>query len=651
MVRYAPTLPAAGFYPVYCWALTATNRASQLYRVVHSGGASEIRVDHRRVGNGWVWLGTYYFNAGASGCVEISNQSADGSVVIADAIRFGNGKGDVNQGGGVSGYLRAEEAARYWLQRSNGILSNGNPGDSNVYDYSSSDGNDSIHAPPRAAAYMNLNTDYFGQLYLGFHSNAASTTARGCVALITNYNGSPNKQAEFATLLANELDHDSLIEDANWEYTWSDRASPTYTSAYSEISNVNLNSEMTGTIVEVAFHDNAQDAALMRDPKVRAVFGRACYKAIVRYFNQYGGGPLAMLPEPPTHVRAVNLGAGRVQVSWEAPPSGGAGGDAATGYRVYISENGYGFDGGTDVSGAAARSYTFSNLGAGRAYYFRVAATNAGGESFPTEVMGARVTPLGGAPVLVVNGFDRFDRNLDVKQYIGNNINGTIDRIRPIQMNAYNYVVQHGDAIAAADIDFDSTSNEAVIRGDVNLANYKAVVWILGEESTADKTLDATERAKVQTFLESGGRLFISGTDLGYELQGTSAATSFFNSTLKASYVSNSSGSYQVAGAGGSIFNGITLSFAPGEAMYNAESADVLAAAADSQLCASYTGSSTGGAAILYQGGLPPRWVVVFGFPFEAINGVDTRNQVMKVILDFFGLSPAPPSRGAWLLH
>ena len=74
---YTPNIPQAGFYPVYCFANASTNRCSgQLYRVRHSAGETEVRVNHRRVGRGWVWLGTYHFAAGknaATGSVVISN--------------------------------------------------------------------------------------------------------------------------------------------------------------------------------------------------------------------------------------------------------------------------------------------------------------------------------------------------------------------------------------------------------------------------------------------------------------------------------------------------------------------------------------------------------------------------------------------------
>ena len=103
----------AGFYPVYAWTRSGSDRATdQLYRVNHSGGITEVTVNHRRVGNGLVYLGTYYFEAGNSGYVDISNRSnSPGSVVIADMIRFGNGMGDINRGDGVSTLPREDEAA------------------------------------------------------------------------------------------------------------------------------------------------------------------------------------------------------------------------------------------------------------------------------------------------------------------------------------------------------------------------------------------------------------------------------------------------------------------------------------------------------------------------------------------------------------
>ena len=109
---YTPNIPVAGYYPVYTWVRAGSDRGDQLYRIRHTGGESQIRIPHHMVGNGWIYLGEYYFNAGSNptnGAVVISNLrgTATGTYTFADAIRFGNGMGSVDQGGGVSGYPHA----------------------------------------------------------------------------------------------------------------------------------------------------------------------------------------------------------------------------------------------------------------------------------------------------------------------------------------------------------------------------------------------------------------------------------------------------------------------------------------------------------------------------------------------------------------
>jgi len=54
--RYTPAITTADFYPVYCWTRDNTDRVLQTYRIRHSGGTAVIRIDHQRVGKGWIWL-------------------------------------------------------------------------------------------------------------------------------------------------------------------------------------------------------------------------------------------------------------------------------------------------------------------------------------------------------------------------------------------------------------------------------------------------------------------------------------------------------------------------------------------------------------------------------------------------------------------
>src|SRR5207244_11364426 len=114
VARFTANFPVAGYYPVYAWAKSDTDRVNdQTFRINSSGGSYEVRVNLLYTGSGWIYLGHYYFNAGVSqtaGSVEVSNKSSmatsnPSNVVIADAIRFGNGMGDFVPSGapGVSG--------------------------------------------------------------------------------------------------------------------------------------------------------------------------------------------------------------------------------------------------------------------------------------------------------------------------------------------------------------------------------------------------------------------------------------------------------------------------------------------------------------------------------------------------------------------
>ena len=88
-----------------------------------------MKTDHERLGKGWVWLGTFYFNAGTGGYAEISNLSNVSGVIIADAIRFGNGIGDIVRPGPgtISGYPPDEDRSRYWAESEAGNHAVGMP--------------------------------------------------------------------------------------------------------------------------------------------------------------------------------------------------------------------------------------------------------------------------------------------------------------------------------------------------------------------------------------------------------------------------------------------------------------------------------------------------------------------------------------------
>lgn len=196
VAKYQPTITVAGFYPVYAWTRAGTDRAAdQLYRVNHAGGSTEVTVNHRMVGNGMIYLGTYYFEAGTASSVEISNRSSEaGRVVIADMIRFGNGMGDTDRGAGVSGRSREDELALYWIkwQVDN---SQGVPLNSYRNSDTSIDGDANVGAIPRYAVYMNQQGEGLpsDRLLISNHTNAGG--GRGVTVLHNTASGgaTPNQ--------------------------------------------------------------------------------------------------------------------------------------------------------------------------------------------------------------------------------------------------------------------------------------------------------------------------------------------------------------------------------------------------------------------------------------------------------------------------
>lgn len=664
---YVPTLPAAGFYPVYTWVRHGSDRTSQLYRIRHTGGESQVRVPHHMVGNGWVYLGTYYFNAGANaqrGAVVISNLEpapSFGSVVIADAIRFGNGMGDVNRGFGVSTYPREEECSRYWIQRS---LGQGQS--SSIYDSSSDDASDNVGAPPRMAREMNREAaeNMFKRLYIGFHSNAGG--GRGVTGLYNNESlfagTSTSNQLRLAQLTGLEINNDLVaIGTPPLEVAWYNRGtSVTYARtdyAFGEIRGDTLGYEMDATIIEVAFHDDTSDAKLLRDPKARNWVARAAYQAVVRYMNQFDGVALNFLPEPPGNVRAVATTDG-ILVSW-ATPVAQAGSGAASGYVVYHSTDGYGFGEPISVSGAGMLSLTFTNLTTDSDHFFRVAATNAGGESLPSETVACRrASDPATTKVLLVNGFDRFDRTINLRQTPtgsykppGHDANGgTIDRVLARGNNAFDYVVAHAKAVSSSGFAFDSCQNEAVASGLISLSVYPIVIWACGQESTADESFSATEQTRVSAYLGDGGNLFVSGSEIAWDLDRASGPTtadrSFLNSWLHAHLASDAqddSLSYTVLPAANSIFAGQSSAvFDDGtRGIYAVRTPDVLTLVGSGSTAAlTYSGGLGGAAALQYDGSAGGGRVVYFGFPFETITSSARRSEYMDRILAFLGQPP-----------
>ena len=105
-----------------------------------------------------------------------------------------------------------------------------------------------------------------------------------------------------------------------------------------------------------------------------------------------------------------------------------------------------------------------------------------------------------------------------------------------------------------------SCANEAVSGGLVDLNDYDIVFWFLGDESTVDNTFTESEQIIIQNYLENGGNIFITGSEVGWDLDrvhqySESNDAAFFRNYLKAEYVYDGSQTMnRVAGVPGTLF-------------------------------------------------------------------------------------------------
>jgi len=467
-------------------------------------------------------------------------------------VRFGGGTGLISRGtAGVSSKARFEEAARYNIQFS------GAPD----YDGSGDDESDGWSRRPRFGRWLKDGSEAYGapardSVFISSHTNAGG--GHGISTFV--YPGSTGStwHERLRSFVHDEVYHD-LHEGYSADYY--DRGKKEGT--YGENNPSNVGDEMPIFLGEWLFHDSSLDMAMYHDPGFRRRLARAVYQGIVKFWAAENGSPSTLLPEPPRNFSVTQLSATSARLSWVAPETDSEGirGDPATGYRLYRGTHGRGFASGTTLGNIT--STDISDLVPGQTEYFYLTATNAGGESFPTEVLAVRtVADAAAKKILVVSAFDKLDISTRVRVPWESS---TLYRHLIHRMDRYDYVVEHAKALEAAgpDVAFDSCEDELISSGDIDPASYDAVVWIGGIQSEVstidpsdDTSIDANQQTALSTYLQGGGKLFISGAEIAWDLD-RGGTTSFVDTTLHANYSADDSGMHAVTSSAGGIFSGL----------------------------------------------------------------------------------------------
>ncbi len=331
-------------------------------------------------------------------------------------------------------------------------------------------------------------------------------------------------------------------------------------------------------------------------------------------------------PAPPVLSSLVNDSTSHFDISWIASPD-----SDLKGYRLYYSIDGDYFNtrDNEDVLNNAVTN-------AGYAYnqtaplYLKLTAVDSAtltNESDPSDTYGIRMMN-DGVKILIVDGFDRIESSGSWhKPY-------------------HNFIVKYAEAFNKS---FESCSNDEVINGDINLNDYQLVFWLLGDESTKDETFSDSEQSKVKSYLENGGKLFVSGSEIAWDLEGSGSASSndisFLHNYLKAKFVKDNSNIYGVYGVESSGFDSLAFSYGITSqgSPYIEDFPDEIDTSGGSFPILSYNKITTAG--IAYKGSFNNSQkegsVIYLAFPFETISSLDARRLLLADAFKFFNLSGA----------
>ena len=221
-----------------------------------------------------------------------------------------------------------------------------------------------------------------------------------------------------------------------------------------------------------------------------------------------------------------------------------------------------------------------------------------------------------------------------------------------VDSGAWHYRSQIGYYQAALD-ELDYLYDTYTIKhlpGDVpaiiDLLPYELVIW----SAPYDAPGNIGASAVISTYLESGGRLLLSGQDVGFWDGGGSGLTfaRYFRDRLYAAFVADDASTRQVAGRSGDIFGGLDFSIEGGDGADNQAYPDVIAVD-NPDYATSVFDYQGGGSAGQRVGLCLPYRALYLAFGFEGIDSATARREVMGRAIDWL-MSPRQAS-GVELTH
>lgn len=719
-----------GEYAVYIAYRSFPNSSREVkVTVTNSAGTHEFLVNQRIGGGTWVYLGTFPFISGETGIfpeasVSVSLKGKPEEVISVDAFRFGGGMGNVARRPAAvmaqnvrsvddtrgkatemtvspesfrwktSGKSRFREGARYYLQYA------GFP-DSLVYNLNEgkNDYNDDYQSRGEWVNYLmgqpngpqkNRNIKGLGipvDLAFAFHTDAGITPDDSIIGTLAIYSTWADKgrfpegssrmaSRDLADLIQTQITGDCR---ALFNPEWTRRG--LWDKQYSEAWRPNV----PVMLLELLSHQNLADMKFGLDPRFQFAVARSIYKGMLKFQASQEGRDFVVQPLPVDHFALRLLSDSAVQLTWQPVPDPLEPSATPEKYKVYTQIGKNGFDEGIVVNN---NSVIVPLRLKNRAYSFKITALNAGGESFPSEILSAGIAEDAKGTVQIVNAFDRecgpalFDtgtiagveewNDQGVPRYNNLGYVGQQYDFRrkeawkdddnpgwgssygdrenePIPGNLFNYSTIHGNAWLSAGYSYVSTSDEAFEKTGTEALGYAIYDILAGEEKATPGLKNPEEkefvlytpafRNKLTEITAAGANLLLSGAYVGTELTESKDTLSgkFASETLH--FIHRTSHAVKNGGFTSTDYGrqwfALKGNFNTGihPEMYTVEAPDGIEPAGKGAFTAFRYGENNVSAGVAYRGKYK---VLALGFPLETITEGQTLNSLVKQIADFF---------------
>lgn len=704
-------IPANDTYAVYISYTAEPNAANDARYTIHTAGGDRHFTVNQQMGAGtWLYLGHFPLNAGENQTiVSLDNYSAQaGTVVSADAVKIGGGMGLVERIVRVpldsidyrytaSGYPKFVEGARYFLQWAGAPDSVFTPSEY-VNDY-----NDDYRSRGLWVNWLAGGSSMLPKqeglkipvdLSFAFHTDAGTfvndsivgTLGIYCTNNETDGNGGPRATSrDYTNLVMTNICNDVR---ATFEPNWTRRGM--WDKSYFEARVP----QVPAMLLELLSHQNFADMKYGLDPAFRFVVSRAIYKSMLQFLAHRDGRAYVVQPLPVKDFAISANGNRRYRLSW-AETVDTLESTAKPTYYI-IEHRAAGDQAFTKLATVAEPTYELT-VSDTDIHSYRIIAGNDGGVSFPSEVLALCDLQNGSEPVLIVNGFTRVsapdwfeasegfagfydERDHGVPyvrdiSYIGSQFEYRRDipwmdddaagfgasrsnyEEKVIAGNTFDYVYDHGCAIAAAGHSFVSTSVGAYTASDA-AGEPRIVDLILGKQKeikhgrgvygTYFKTFPTALQDKIRRATAVGTDFFVSGAFVATDLwdnpnssaEAAAADQAFATDVLgyhwRVGQASVTGEAYQVDNR----FNDFTggkyeFSAELNADCYAVESPDSFYAADKDKGCTIMRYSENNLVAGI-AAAFDSYRTVVLGFPFETINDADARTALMTQILNYF---------------